>query len=69
VCSWYDFAVAIVREAGLKCDVKPVLTKDYKQEAKRPVYSVMDKTKIKDNYGLSIPHWSDSLQKCMKLLK
>jgi len=69
VCSWYDFAVAIVREAGLSCDVKPVLTKDYKQEAKRPVYSVMDKTKIKDNYGLSIPHWSASLQKCMKLLK
>ncbi len=69
VCSWYDFAVAIVREAGLKCDVKPVLTKDYKQEAKRPVYSVMDKTKIKDNYGLSIPHWSASLQKCLKLLK
>jgi dTDP-4-dehydrorhamnose reductase len=69
VCSWYDFAVTIVGEAGLKCIVNPILTKDYKQEAKRPVYSVMDKTKIKDNYGLSIPHWSDSLQKCMKLLK
>jgi dTDP-4-dehydrorhamnose reductase len=69
VCSWYDFAVAVVNEAGFKCIVNPILTKDYNQEAKRPVYSVMDKTKIKDNYGLSIPHWRTSLQKCMKLLK
>jgi dTDP-4-dehydrorhamnose reductase len=69
VCSRYDFAVAIVDEAGLKCIVNPILTKDYRQDAKRPVYSVLDKNKIKDNYGLSIPHWSTSLQKCMKLLK
>jgi dTDP-4-dehydrorhamnose reductase len=69
VCSWYDFAAEIVRLAGINCDVKPILTKDYRQEAKRPVYSVMDKTKIKENYGLAIPHWSTSLQKCMKLLK
>jgi dTDP-4-dehydrorhamnose reductase len=69
VCTWFDFASEIVKEAGLTCNVHPVLTKDYKQTAQRPVYSVMDKSKIKDNYGLSIPHWRTSLLKCMKLLK
>ena len=69
VCTWYDFAVEIIREAGLTCQINPVLTKDYQLAAQRPVYSVMDKSKIKDNYGLSIPHWRTSLTKCMKLLK
>jgi len=69
VCTWYDFASEIVKEAGLTCNVLPVLTKDYKQTAQRPAYSVMDKSKIKDNYGLSIPYWRTSLLKCMKLLK
>lgn len=69
VCSWYDFAVEIIREAGLTCQINPVLTKDYMSAAQRPVYSVMDKSKIKDNYNLTIPHWSESLKKCMKLLK
>jgi dTDP-4-dehydrorhamnose reductase len=69
VCSWYDFACEIIKEAGLTCKVLPVLSKDYNQTAKRPVYSVMDKSKIKENYGLSIPHWRTSLIKCIKLLK
>jgi dTDP-4-dehydrorhamnose reductase len=69
VCSWYDFAREIIKESGLACQVLPVLTKDYPQAAKRPVYSVLDKSKIKENYGLSIPHWRDSLIKCLKLLK
>ena len=69
VCTWYDFASEIVKEAGLTCKVLPVLTKDYPQAAERPAYSVMDKTKIKENYGLAIPHWRTSLIKCMKLLK
>jgi dTDP-4-dehydrorhamnose reductase len=69
VCSWYDFAREIIKESGLTCRVLPVLTKDYPQAAKRPVYSVLDKSKIKENYGLSIPHWRDSLIKCLKLLK
>lgn len=69
VCSWYDFATEIVKEAGLNCKLVPVLTKDYKQAAQRPAFSVMDKSKIKDNYNLSILHWRTSLQKCMKLLK
>jgi dTDP-4-dehydrorhamnose reductase len=68
VCTWYDFATEIVNETGLDCRVNPVLTKDYKQVAERPVYSVMDKNKIKENYGLAIPHWRTSLKKCLKLL-
>jgi dTDP-4-dehydrorhamnose reductase len=69
VCTWYDFAVEIINEAGLTCLVNPVLTSDYNHEAQRPVFSVMDKSKIKENYGLTIPHWRTSLTKCMKLLK
>ena len=69
VCSWYDFAREIIKESGLTCRVLPVLTKDFPQAAKRPVYSVLDKSKIKENYGLSIPHWRDSMIKCLKLLK
>ena len=69
VCSWYDFACEIVKEARLSCDVIPVLSKDFRQAAQRPSYSVMDKSKIKENYGISIPHWRTSLLKCMKLLK
>jgi dTDP-4-dehydrorhamnose reductase len=68
-CTWYDFACEIIKEAGLNCKVYPVLTRDYKQVAHRPSYSVMDKSKIKENYGLLIPHWRSSLIKCMKLLK
>jgi dTDP-4-dehydrorhamnose reductase len=68
VCTWYDFATEIVNEAGLSCKVNPVLTKDYRQLAQRPAYSVMDKNKIKENYGLLIPHWRHSLKLCMKLL-
>jgi dTDP-4-dehydrorhamnose reductase len=69
VCSWYDFANEIILEAGLTCEVIPVLTKDYHTAASRPAYSVMDKNKIKDNYGLKIPYWRTSLSRCMKLLK
>ncbi|MGC1391890.1 MAG: dTDP-4-dehydrorhamnose reductase [Bacteroidales bacterium] len=69
VCTWYDFACEIIKEGGLTCLIVPVLSKEFQQIARRPVYSVMDKTKIKENYGLSIPHWRTSLIKCMKLLK
>jgi len=69
VCSWFDFATEIIREAGLSCKVLPVLSKEFKQIAQRPTYSVMDKSKIKENYGLIIPHWRTSLLKCIKLLK
>jgi len=68
-CTWYDFAAEIIKEAGLNCLINPVLTKEYPLPAPRPPYSVMDKSKIKENYGLVIPHWRTSLEKCMKLLK
>jgi dTDP-4-dehydrorhamnose reductase len=69
VCSWYDFALAIVEEAGLNCKVKPILSKDFKATARRPFYSVLDKSKIKDDYNLDIPHWRESMKKCIALLK
>ncbi len=68
VCSWYDFATEIVREAGCKCRIFPVLSKDFVQVAKRPSYSVMDKSKIKENFSLTIPHWRESFLKCIKLM-
>lgn len=68
VCSWYDFALEIIREAGLPCRILPVRSENFRQAAKRPSYSVMEKAKIKENYDLSIPYWRDSLKKCMKLL-
>ncbi|MBP1675233.1 MAG: dTDP-4-dehydrorhamnose reductase, partial [Bacteroidetes bacterium] len=51
VCSWYDFATEIIQESGLKCRINPILSKDFPSAAKRPVYSVLDKSKIKENYG------------------
>lgn len=69
VCSWFDFATEIIREAGYKCMVMPILSKDFRQAAKRPSYSVLDKAKIRENYGLTIPHWRESFLRCMKLME
>jgi len=66
VCSWYDFAHEIMQQAGLKCVVKPIETKDYPAPAPRPHYSVLNKTRIKAAYGLEIPHWKDSLMKMVR---
>jgi dTDP-4-dehydrorhamnose reductase len=68
VCSWYDFALAIIEEAGLNCQVIPILSVDYPTAAKRPSYSVMNKAKIIENYNISIPHWRTSLKRCIKEL-
>ncbi|MCU0461831.1 MAG: dTDP-4-dehydrorhamnose reductase [Bacteroidales bacterium] len=68
VCSWYDFAAAIVEEAGLTCKVNPILSAEYKSAAKRPFYSVLDKSKIKEYYNLEIPHWKESLKRCINQL-
>ena len=69
VCSWYDFTKAIHRIAGINtCCVKPLHTAEYPTAAKRPAYSVLDKTKIKDTFGIKIPYWEDSLEECIKLL-
>jgi dTDP-4-dehydrorhamnose reductase len=68
LCSWYDFAVAIIEEAGLECEVIPILSEDYPTDAKRPAYSVMNKSKIKENYSIVIPHWRTSLKRCIKII-
>ncbi len=67
VISWYDFAKAIHRIAGIKtCHVKPLHTAEYPTPARRPHYSVLDKTKIKKVYGIEIPYWEDSLKDCLE---
>lgn len=68
VCSWYDFAEAIVNEAGISCKIVPILSKDFPSAAKRPFYSVLDKSKIKETYSIEIPHWRSSLKSCIKLM-
>jgi len=61
VASWYDFTKAIFEIAGINCFVKPIASEDYPSPVQRPPYSVMNKSKIKLNFGLQIPHWRDSL--------
>ena len=69
VCSWYDFTKAIHRLAGITtCHVKPLHTEEYPTPAKRPHYSVLDKTKIKETYSIEIPYWEDSLKECIDAL-
>jgi len=69
VCSWYDFTKTIHRMANITCDVKPIETKDYPARTPRPHFSVLNKGKIKSTYGISIPHWEVSLEKCIQLLQ
>ena len=69
VISWYDFTKAIHRIAGItSCEVKPLHTSEYPTPAARPHFSVLDKTKIKQTYGIEIPYWEDSLRECMSKL-
>jgi dTDP-4-dehydrorhamnose reductase len=65
VISWYDFAEAIVAISGINCKLEPIETKDYPLPAVRPFYSVFNKTKIKETFGLHIPYWRNSLRKCI----
>ncbi|MDA9631912.1 dTDP-4-dehydrorhamnose reductase [Bacteroidota bacterium] len=69
VSSWYDFAISIMELAGLKCKLNPIQTKDYPTLAKRPHYSVLNKTKIKEDFEIDIPYWKDSLEICINKLK
>ena len=69
VTSWYDFTKSIHRLAGINtCQVSPLHTAEYPTPACRPAYSVLDKTKIKAAYGIEIPHWEESLAKCIAKL-
>lgn len=69
VCSWYDFAVFIMKSAGLSCKVLPIETKDYPLPANRPFYSVLNKSKIRSAFNIEIPHWKESLDKCIKKIQ
>lgn len=67
VCSWYDFAQMIFKIAKIKkCKIEAVLSSEFPTVAKRPAYSVLDKSKIKNQYNLKIPYWVNSLEKCIK---
>lgn len=67
VCSWYDLAVAIQRISGIiSCPVQPISTADYPTLAERPYYSVLDKSKFKKTFSVTIPHWEESLTKCIE---
>ncbi len=69
VASWYDFAKAIIEIAGENCKVLLIETKDYPLPAARPFYSVMNKAKIKNDFNIEIPHWRDSLVRCIGRLE
>ena len=70
VISWYDFTKAIHRIAGItSCHVRPLHTAEYPTPAHRPHYSVLDKTKFKETFGISVPYWKDSLKQCIDNLK
>lgn len=69
VTSWYDFTKAIHRIAGISgCHVRPIHTEEYPTPARRPHYSVLDKTKIKATYNIEVPYWEESLAECISKL-
>ena len=66
VCSWYDFAKAIAEYSGhTSCDIQPCHSGEFPSKVHRPAYSVLDKTLIKETFGLQIPYWTDSLKACL----
>lgn len=69
VCSWYDFAVEIRDLFNNRCNIKPCHSDEFPSKVKRPNFSVLDKTKIKNDFEVEIPHWKVSLIKCVTLLK
>jgi dTDP-4-dehydrorhamnose reductase len=66
VASWYDFAISIMELGGVNCKVKPIQTKDYPTLARRPHFSVFNKSKIKKDFKIEIPYWRDSLKDCIE---
>lgn len=69
VASWYDFAHLVITSSNIKCALKPITTKEYPTPASRPFYSVLNKTKIKERYHITIPHWTESVLACINRLK
>lgn len=68
VCSWYDFAIAVMEFSELSCKVNPISSSQYPTPAKRPFYSLMCKSKIKEDFGVEISHWRKSLNNCIKMM-
>ena len=70
VCSWYDFTKMIAEFSDQTgCDIQPCHSDEFPSPVKRPSYSVLDKTKIKETFSIKIPYWTDSLKQCIKNLK
>lgn len=70
VCSWYDFTKMIAEYSGqTECDIQPCHSDEFPSPVKRPAFSVLDKTKIKNTFGIVVPYWTDSLKKCISNLK
>ena len=70
VCSWFDFTKMIAEYAGNTCcDIQPCHSDEFPSPVKRPAYSVLDKTKVKETFGIAIPYWTESLKKCISNLK
>lgn len=69
VCSWFDFAYEICSLSGNICDISPIHSCDFPSKVTRPHYSVLDKTKFKETFGVKIPYWKQSLVKCINELK
>ncbi len=68
VLSWYDFAKEIMNMAKIECEINPIETKEYPTPATRPHYSLLNKSKVKKAFGITIPYWKDSLDACLKIL-
>jgi len=68
-CTWFEFAQAIIKLTGLDCTVEPVTTGEFPAKAVRPAFSVMSKKKIAENYGVKIPAWDVSLERCIRQMK
>ena len=69
VCSWYDFTKMIAEYAGnTECDIQPCHSDEFPSPVKRPSYSVLDKTKVKDAFNIKVPYWTESLNNCIKNL-
>jgi dTDP-4-dehydrorhamnose reductase len=69
VASWYDLAQAIIDIRKSDCKVEPVLSKDYPTDAQRPFYTVLNKSRVKKDFGITIPYWRTSLEKCLEKIK
>ena len=70
VCSWFDFTKMIAEYAeNVECDIQPCHSDEFPSKVKRPAYSVLDKTRIKQTFGIKVPYWTDSLKKCINNLK